>query len=212
MKIKAHTIYSMLSDKPPHELTLDNTVTIRELLNHLKDITQTSLDNTTIRNIEDKNGQSLCNIYANDPLDENLLIFIRKQIGNMVCDLSEIKVLAMNNPAPGYNRPTERNPNGYDRHFFQDTRDQSYSARFRNLGINNSDLPDEFFDPITTQVMDNPVIASDLHTYDASTLRNLNFISPYTHLPLEQTTEPDQSLRARMERFLSEKESSFSLK
>jgi len=82
---------------------------------------------------------------------------------------------------------------------------ETFAEKIAALNIPN-EIPTNFLDPITNEIMNTPVIANDNRTYDLETLNRLNWKSPFSRDPIyEQYTFPNLSLRAAILRFIEEK-------
>lgn len=79
--------------------------------------------------------------------------------------------------------------------------DEPYSSQIKNLGLID-EVPDFFLDPITLEIMDKPMVASDQRTYDAKTLVSMKFISPFTKEKLTRFND-NLSLRSEIENFIT---------
>jgi len=77
------------------------------------------------------------------------------------------------------------------------------AARFDELGLDDDGAPEEFMCPITYEIMNDPVIAADGHTYERSSVQSWfakgNMRSPKTGADMTTTTMfPNHSLRSRI--------------
>ena len=72
------------------------------------------------------------------------------------------------------------------------------------LGLDELKTPDEFVCPITYEVMQDPVVASDGHTYERSAIEEVLALpeerrkSPLTREPLQASLFPNRALKNRM--------------
>jgi hypothetical protein len=79
--------------------------------------------------------------------------------------------------------------------------------RREKIWIDESTIPSEFIDTITSQLMADPVFAMDGHTYDHQTLKNWfkrKATSPLTSEPIDTTIKQNHDLRGRMIEFFEE--------
>ena len=81
---------------------------------------------------------------------------------------------------------------------------KSFSARLKEIDFSGS-IPDLFLDPITSELMNIPMLTSDTRTYDAKTIEDLKKISPFTRKPFT-CIENNLLLHAQIEDFVSEEE------
>ena len=77
-------------------------------------------------------------------------------------------------------------------------------ARRESVGLGSVQPPDEFTCPINYELMVDPVVASDGHSYERSAIqtwldRGPNQKSPLTHEKLKRTLVPNHALRRRIE-------------
>ena len=83
-------------------------------------------------------------------------------------------------------------------------------ARRESLGIGSLDLPGEFKCPITFDVMIDPVVASDGHSYERSAIEAVirlgNQLSPLTREMLNEHVFPNFNLRRRIQQHEDEQE------
>ena len=76
--------------------------------------------------------------------------------------------------------------------------------RRTSLGLDELKTPDEFVCPITFEVMQDPVVASDGHTYERSAIEEVLALpeerrkSPLTREPLQATLFPNRALKNRI--------------
>ena len=76
--------------------------------------------------------------------------------------------------------------------------------RRTSLGLDELKTPDEFVCPITYEVMQDPVVASDGHTYERSAIEEVLALpeerrkSPLTREPLQASLFPNRALKNRM--------------
>jgi len=76
--------------------------------------------------------------------------------------------------------------------------------RRTSLGLDELKTPDEFVCPITYEVMQDPVCASDGHTYERSAIEEVLALpeerrrSPLTREPLQESLFPNRALKNRM--------------
>jgi len=70
------------------------------------------------------------------------------------------------------------------------------------------DIPNEFICPLTLEIMDDPVIASDGHTYERhAILQTRNSLSPMTREPIDKTKLiPNRALKNAIQRYNEENE------
>lgn len=80
----------------------------------------------------------------------------------------------------------------------------SFRDRLRIINF-HGDIPENYLDPLTLELMNNPKIASDGRIYDLDTLRQLK-TSPFTREPL-QMIEDALGLRHRIDEFVRQHES-----
>ena len=79
--------------------------------------------------------------------------------------------------------------------------------RLRELGLDRLKTPDEFLCPITFEVMEDPVVASDGHTYERSAIEDVLALpeerrkSPLTRELLQMAVYPNRALKTRIEKF-----------
>mgnify|MGYP006135190327 CR=1 FL=1 len=84
--------------------------------------------------------------------------------------------------------------------------------RRTSLGLDELKTPDEFVCPITFEVMQDPVCASDGHTYERSAVEEVLALpeesrrSPLTREPLQATLFPNRALKNRIAAFEQEVE------
>jgi len=83
-------------------------------------------------------------------------------------------------------------------------------ARRESLGLASVEVPDEFKCPITCDVMVDPVVASDGHSYERSAIEHIirrgNKRSPLTRELLGVAVFPNVNLRKRMQQHEEEQE------
>ncbi len=209
MKVKIH----QLSGKTI-EFDLDIDATIKQLQQKIALHVGVDVFMICIRCIKNQNGIKLLNaIYHDDPFDENLIEFIKektslKDVENLV--ITSLDIWVTLNFGPGHYRPTQQNPKGVsalvgimensDNTFFQSVFSSKNSTTLSSK-LKDRNVPEHFLDPITFEIMNTPVIASDLRTYDLTTLEMLKFISPFTREPLSGTIKHNLALRSEMENY-----------
>lgn len=176
------------------EIAINGMPNLRELRERVASALNTSWDRITII-IVDKSGTRLTFVYMDDPSDLNLDDFIKSQKTIEQLNLDELTLYVTYNLGPYYYRPNKLNPHGMAAHEGHQM-EQLYPTSkditlfFQNAVTNNENtknfdehidgIPEKFLDPITNELMNNPVISSDQRTYDLTTLTKLNFISPFT--------------------------------
>lgn len=87
---------------------------------------------------------------------------------------------------------------------------EKLAARFDELGLDDDDAPEEFMCPITYEIMNDPVIASDGHTYERASVLSWfakgNMRSPKTGADMTTNTVfPNHGLRSRIIEWREEK-------
>jgi hypothetical protein len=89
-----------------------------------------------------------------------------------------------------------------DEPYISTSRKKTYCERFRELNIN--EIPEKYLDPISHQVMNDPVIGQDMYIYDRSVAATL-IISPFTREPFKILCESTK-ISSDIEIFLKQKE------
>ncbi len=203
-----------------YELVLDAHANIRELRTKIANAMEMPWGSFILANLQDKDGNSLCAIFMDDPADEILVDFIRREVKKPNLQIEELTIIAVLNLGAGHYRPTKHNPRGisayanfdldHQNNFFrltlQPDQKESFSARLERIGKSAADVPDHLQDPITAAVMDNPVIASNQRTFDLSSLERAKYIDPYSRQQLEEFTRPNLRLRSEIEDCVTEQE------
>jgi hypothetical protein len=199
------------------EFNLDSNPKIRELRNKLSAEFKQPWEMIEIIRMKDKAGKELCPIYSDDSSDENLVDFIRREVKNPELVVDELCVYARLNLGAGFYRPTEHNPKGRsagvgqqenpESKFFKSvsSSEQSFSARLKKIEFKMENIPEKFQDPITCEIMDNPVMTSSQRTFDLNTLKRVNYVDPNSR---EQITvvRPNLQLRSEIEKFVTQEE------
>ena len=212
-------IVKMLSGEN-YEFILDANTNIRELRAKIATAANMPCEMLNIANITDKNRNRLCCICIDDSADEKLIDFIRGRVNNPQLQIDELQIFVKMDLGPGQYRTTAYNPHGYSAYhgaisnpgspFFQSANrpEQAipFSVRLKNIGMTAANVPDHLCDPITNEIMDNPVIASNQRTFDLGTLEKLNYIDPFSHQPLSRETMANLKIRAELEEFVSKNE------
>lgn len=205
---------------PDREITLSSNPTIRELRSKLvSEFKQSSWDMLEIPRMRDKHGNDLCPIYSDDSADENLVDFIRREAKKPDLVIDELCIFVRLNLGPGFYRPTKHNPKGYSAYvaqlenpeskFFKSVlgseHKASFSDRLTEVKFSLENVPERFLDPITKEIMNNPVITSSQRTFDLSTLERLNYIDPYSRGRVTISRQNLQ-LRSEIETFVTQQE------
>lgn len=204
------------------ELIVDANTNIRELRTKVGNVINSPWEGFNIVNMLDKDGTALCSIYCDDPADDKLVDFIRREVKKPDLQVEELTIFIVFNLGRGFYRPTKHNPQGISAlagaaesktAFFQSAvnpeQKESFSARLKRIGITSEDVPDHLnhlLDPITEEVMNNPVLTSNQRTFDLSSLERVNYIDPYSRQQLSKNTRPNLRLRSEIEKFVTQQE------
>lgn len=79
-----------------------------------------------------------------------------------------------------------------------------YNIFLTNIAtLDNINFPEEFCDPITFELLVEPYVASDGHTYNKSTLSSLTR-SPFTNLAIEDFIYPNRTLLTIVDKYIIE--------
>jgi hypothetical protein len=94
----------------------------------------------------------------------------------------------------------------------------AFEARLNAIGFDSNQIPEEFIDPISFMIMNNPVkaateilnsqgvVTQTMHRYDRTTYDNLNGICPENRLDFIEM-QTDDELKSRIEAFVTQQES-----
>lgn len=97
--------------------------------------------------------------------------------------------------------------------FFREKIQLSFSKRLELCKTDLSTIPKEFLDPITHDLIDDPVIASDGFCYDRKSFQDVmersNKISPMTRDVLEEKAYPCHYLRSKIVEYIEKVEEEF---
>lgn len=211
------------------EIEIPEEATIQELRIHIaklgiilspldqKNLGEAVLFIGTIRFTDKYKNQ--CSLYKDDHGDMELRSFFKKN--NSSLELTELTAGVVLDLGHGNCcRPTKLNPTGlsgntvllykdrYNSTFFQAIHapitQKTYSERLKDINF-QGDIPERFLDEISFELMDQPMLTSDLHTYDLKTIKDLNHVSPVTNEPFRRV-EHHMLLRFEIEEFLYEQE------
>lgn len=198
------------------QFDLDAGVNLRELQSKVaKGLGYNDIYTICITNVKNQDNVQLLNgIFHDDSGDENLFDFIKNKTTHPEAEINELKIYVMQNLGAGHYRPTRQNPQGInstcglisnpDSKFFQSAVNsgagESYSEQIERLGLTDQ-VPNSFLDPITTEIMDKPVMATDQRTYNLKTLASMNFVSPFSKQKV--TYRDNLALRAEIEDFIA---------
>lgn len=212
MKITVKTLMGEI-----YEFTLDANTNIRELRTKTGTVMGgRPWDSFNIVTMQDKAGKTLCSIYSDDDADDKLVDFIRREVKNPDIQVEELTIFVVANLGLGFYRPTKHNPKGISAYanaasdsknaFFQSVlqpdQKETFSNRLKKIGFPLENVPEKFLDPITSEVMNNPVITTSQRTFDLNILQRLNYIDPNSREPVT-VSRPNLQLRSELEIFVT---------
>lgn len=166
--------------------------------------------------VQDKDNKTLCSIFSDDDADDKLIDFIRRETKNPDLQVEELTIITMANLGLGFYRRTRHNPEGHSTlanaasdsksAFFQSVlrpnQNETFRNRLKKIEFPLENVPEKFLDPITCEVMDNPVITSSQRTFCLSTLERLNYEDPNSREAIT-VSRPNLQLRSELELFVA---------
>jgi len=193
MKITIHTLSGLKKD-----IILDDKANIRELRTAIEK--HLGIPYGTYRlNVKTKNGEQISEIFNDDPADAQLSEFFKSYSKNPSLDIGEINVYLVYILCSSGLR-------GSQPIFFQPSGENTFSKRLALINFPEEKVPEEFCDSINETIMDNPQIAFDQRTYDLTTLKSMNYKSPYDRSILSNITTPNIKLQEEEEKFVAQAE------
>lgn len=216
------------------EVIFNSMPNIRELRNAVSNSFGLKWHEFTII-ISDKNKKSIGSIYKDDPSDMDFDKFITSTLNKNIetLELDEITFCINLHLGPSQqHRPCAQNPRGFpmyyeirqdkilrntvmDNNFFLyvhgTSEKKTFKERIKILQLSDESIPEEFLDPISFEIMNRPIIASDQRSYDESTLETLNYISPFSKEKI-RSVGYNLSLFSKIENFITEKENHAAIK
>lgn len=201
------------------EFLVDSQANIRQLRTKLAEECKMAWEKLEIIKMGDKDGNNFCPIYSDDSSDETLIDFIRKEVNKPQLVIDELHVFVRLNFGPGFYRPNQKNPKGMsvgaglmsspENKFLKDCassdQSKSFSERLKKIQFDMTNVPDKFCDPVTMEIMNNPVMTSSQRTFDLDALKLLNFKDPASQQVISVSRQNLQ-LRSEIEEFVAQQE------